>query len=52
MEDIAMRMALIEASSWREAVRLAPWAAKFARVEGGYMAFESLGDYQVWRGQK
>lgn len=24
------------------------WAAKIIRVEGGFMAFESMTDYQTW----
>lgn len=38
--------------SAQEARKLAPWASKVARVEGGYMAWESLSDYETWRKQK
>lgn len=30
----------------------APWAASIIRVQGGYMAFESVKDAQTWRNQK
>lgn len=29
-----------------------PWAAVIARVEGGFVAFESRDDYRTWRAQK
>ncbi len=32
--------------------RQCPWAAKIAKVCGGYIAFESIADWQTWRGQK
>ena len=32
--------------------KLAPWAAKIIKVDGGYMAFESLDDYKTWKNQK
>lgn len=47
-----MRKTFIECKSRGTAQRKAPWAAIISKVEGGYMAFESLGDWQVWRGQK
>jgi hypothetical protein len=31
---------------------IAPWAAKKARVEGGYYAFASLSDWETWKNQK
>ena len=27
-------------------------AAKIVKVEGGYMVFECMSDYQVWKNQK
>lgn len=47
-----MRKEFITANSRKAAQKLAPWAATIARVEGGYIAFESHGDYLVWRAQK
>ena len=32
--------------------RYCPWAAKVAKVCGGYIAFESLDDYQIWKKQR
>lgn len=29
-----------------------PWAAKIVKVEGGYLAFESLADWKTWRKQR
>jgi hypothetical protein len=34
------------------AVKLAPWAAKIVKVDGGYMAFETAADYRTWKNQK
>jgi hypothetical protein len=47
-----MRKESINASSAKQARKLAPWAAKVVKVEGGYFAFESVADAQTWRRQK
>ena len=47
-----MRKEFIECKSRAQAERLAPWAAEILKVEGGYMAFESIADAEIWRGQK
>ena len=47
-----MRQVLIEAKRADQARRRAPWAAKVVKVEGGYLAFESIADYETWRRQK
>lgn len=47
-----MRTQLIECTSRSTARRLAPWAAVIAKVEGGFMAFESVTDYATWKRQK
>lgn len=31
---------------------IAPWACKIVRVCGGYQAFESVTDFEIWRKQK
>lgn len=31
---------------------IAPWAGRFVRVCGGYVAFMYESDYQVWKNQK
>ena len=34
-----------------EAYKLAPWAAHIAAVDGGWLAFESVADYDLWASQ-
>ena len=36
----------------KEAKEKATWAAKVVKVEGGYMAFEFMDDYFLWKNQK
>ena len=31
---------------------LYPWAAIIDRVEGGYIVFESVADYETWKNQQ
>jgi len=47
-----MRKELIEAKTRKQAGKQAPWACKFIKVNGGYMAFESITDYQIAKNQK
>ena len=47
-----MKIESINALTAKQARLLAPWAAKVAKVDGGYLAFESVADYQTWRKQK
>lgn len=47
-----MKTETITAKSAAEARKIAPWAAKIVKVEGGYMAFESVAAYRTWKGQK
>lgn len=47
-----MRKEKIECKSRSTAQRRCPWAAVIAKVEGGYMAFESVTDYQTWKNQR
>jgi len=47
-----MRKEFVECASYGTAKRHCPWAAIIARVEGGFMAFESIQDYKTWKGQK
>lgn len=51
-EFIEMPGATYSANDLKKAYDIAPWAAKIAKVEGGYMAFESIVDYDTWRNQK
>ncbi len=32
--------------------RQCPWAAKIVKIHGGYIAFESIGDWKTWKNQK
>ena len=47
-----MRQQYIRAENIEQARDMAPWAAEIVEVEGGYMAFESVADYETWRRQK
>lgn len=47
-----MASRFIHANSKREAYDMAPDAAKLIKVCGGYMAFDSIEDYETWRRQK
>jgi len=51
-EETDMRREYIECKTRATAARRCPWAAAIAKVEGGYIAFESSSDYRVWRAQK
>ena len=39
-------------STYRQAKQAAPWAAKIARCEGGYMAFRFVKEHAQWLRQK
>lgn len=43
-----MRTEIVSATSAAAARRLAPWATKVAKVSGGYLAFESVSDFETW----
>lgn len=47
-----MAAQLILTDTRYEAKKAAPWAEKIVKVCGGYMAFESLEDYRIWKNQK
>lgn len=47
-----MRTKFIECADYRTAYRRAPWACKVAKCVGGFMAFESWDDYNLWKSQK
>jgi len=36
----------------KEAKEKASWAAHVVKVDGGYMAFEFMSDYFIWKNQK
>ena len=41
----------VAAATIEEAQELCPWQAVISEVEGGWMVFESLDDYEVWISQ-
>ena len=41
----------ITAMTVEEVLDLCPWQAVISEVEGGWMVFESLDDYEVWISQ-
>ena len=45
-------MEFIDAPNYRAARRAAPWAAVIARVEGGWLAFRLMPDYETWKHQR
>lgn len=47
-----MRKEFIACKSRKTAYRRCPWAAKTVSVTGGYIAFESIADYLVFKGQR
>lgn len=46
-----MRTEFVECETQEEAEEACPWGARFAEVEGGYMVFESVEDFETWRSQ-
>ena len=47
-----MRSKFIECKSKIVAFNECPWASVFVAVTGGWMCFESYGDYRIWLNQK
>lgn len=48
-----MRRAFLEGcKTERQARKLAHWAVMVVKVDGGYMAFESVLDRYLWSGQR
>lgn len=47
-----MRHVFLAGVSRKQAIAQCPWASKIVKVEGGYLAFESLSDYETWRKQR
>jgi len=46
-----MRKQFVEGSRYL-AAKTCPWACVMATVNGGYMCFESIEDYNTWKNQK
>ena len=57
MTDLAERFdtiehkQLIRCASRNTAKRRCPWAAVIAKVDGGFLCFEYVTDYDIWRRQ-
>lgn len=47
-----MRKVFIQCADRRTAARRCSWACAIAKVEGGYLCFESSTDYYIWKGHK
>lgn len=47
-----MRTKFVECGTRYQAAKECPWASKIAKVCGGFMCFESVDDYKIWRQQK
>ena len=47
-----MRKQTIDCKSRQTAKKRVPWASRIAKVEGGFIAWESETDYQIWKKQK
>lgn len=47
-----MKQEFIECNTLKEAYSKCPWASKIVKVYGGYRAFESISDYEIWINQK
>lgn len=43
-----MRKEFVSCACRKTAWRRAPWAAVVTKVEGGFMAFESVADFKTW----
>lgn len=47
-----MRKSFVQCKTRKQAADECPWASKIVKVEGGYMCFESISDYETWQAQK
>ena len=47
-----MKQELVKCKSRQTAYRRCPWAVIVAKCWGGFMAFESMADYEIWKKQK
>lgn len=47
-----MRTEFIECADYRTAYRRAPWASRVMKVSGGFIAYESITDYDNAKRQK
>ncbi len=47
-----MRKQFVECNTRYQAIKSCPWAARIAKVDGGFQCFELITDYLIWKGQK
>ena len=47
-----MRKLFVECKTRQAASKQMPWACVIAKVQGGYLGFESAEDYHAWKKQK
>jgi len=47
-----MKKELLTVKTRNQAIKAAPWAARIIKVDGGYLAFESVADYRIWLKQR
>jgi len=47
-----MRTKFVETESRYQAKKACPWASRTAKVCDGFMCFEFITDYEIWRKQK
>ena len=47
-----MRKEFVECKSRATAWRRCPWASVVTKVTGGFYAFESVEDFEIWKNQK
>lgn len=47
-----MRKQFVQCRYRHQALKECPWSSRVAKVNGGYMCFESISDYYTWRNQK
>lgn len=47
-----MQCEFVEVETLDEAEVACPWATIVVKVEGGYLAFESVADYETWKAQQ
>lgn len=47
-----MRAEFIECATYRTAYNRALWASRMMKVAGGFIAFESIADYDIAKNQK
>lgn len=47
-----MKTEFLQVETLAEAQDQAPWAAEIIEVDGGYRAFESTADFEIWNSQQ